>query len=172
MKEIIIESDVHGVHHVHIDDEDYEKLSKYKWYISKGRNTFYVHRDIHIRSIKGKTSKKVMSIHRQIMRLDFGDKLVVDHINGDGLDNRKENLRVCTNIQNCQNRVNNRENCTSEYKGVYWDKSRSLWASEIKVNTKKTYLGRFKNENDAALAYNIAAIKYFGEYAKLNVIKE
>ncbi len=96
-------------------------------------------------------------------------EMQIDHVNGNKLDNRKSNLRTCTASENQHNQglqINN----TSGYKGVIWIVSRDLWRAQIKINSKQIYLGYFKNPNDAARAYNGAAIKLHGEFACLNKI--
>lgn len=168
MKEIIINSKKYGQKLVLVDDEDYEELSKYTWYLSKGKHTLYVLRDIHIGMFDGKSKKYSIAIHRHIMKLQKGDKILVDHIDGDGLNNQRSNLRLCTVTENNRNQIHSAGTFSSVYKGVYWDKSKNTWAAEIRINKKKTYLGRFKNEKDAAIAYDLAAIKHFGEFACLN----
>lgn len=139
-----------------VDDEDYERLSKYRWHGGQYVTTL----------IEG-NCKKMM--HRIIM--DCTDpSLHVDHRNHNTYDNQKDNLRVCTISQNVTNRKASK-NSTSKYLGVSFDKRRSIWRSQITTNKKTYHLGRFKNEVDAAIAYNNAAIKAHGEYANLNVFK-
>lgn len=169
MKEIIIESKVHGTHIVQVDDEDYEELSKYKWYLAKGKHTFYVHRDASIHE-NGKRVKKItILMHRQIMGLQSDDKRLVDHIDGCGTNNQKINLRICTATENNRNRVHSRGDFASQYKGVYWDRQRCIWVASIRVDKKDIHLGRYKNEEDVAKVYDWAAIKYFKEFACVNL---
>jgi len=92
----------------------------------------------------------------------------VDHRNHDTLDNKDNNLRICKHIENCRN-IRKRSGCTSKHKGVSWHKKLEKWIARIMFN-KAVYLGSFKNEIDAAEAYNQAALKYFGEFANLNNI--
>ena len=117
-------------------------------------------------------------MHRVIMNLQKIDiaennsKLEVDHRNNDGLDNRKENLRVCTHQQN---RANSKlqSNNTSGYKGVVYNNEsgrRKRWTVRMKVDNKNVYVGRYLTKEEAASAYNEAAKKYYGEYARLNII--
>lgn len=106
-------------------------------------------------------------LHRLIMNAQSGQ--YVDHINGNKLDDRKSNLRICTNAENMWNR-NAQRNNTSGYKGVYRNKPTNNWKSIIIVNQKSIHLGYFDDITDAAKAYNEAAIKYHGEFASLNEI--
>jgi hypothetical protein len=110
---------------------------------------------------------------RYIMNCPKG--MVVDHINGNRLDNRKSNLRICTQFQNTKNRFKSRSN-KSGYKGVSFFKAKyplkKPWVAEIVYNYKRISLGYFYTKEDAAKAYNKKAIELFGEFAKLNVIKE
>ena len=101
--------------------------------------------------------------------LEAGDTRQVDHINHDGIDNRKSNLRICSSNQNKMNRRPNR-NKIAKYKGLCLNKKTGKWIVRISVNGKRLYLGTFKNEATAASKYNEAAIKYHGEFAKLNEI--
>lgn len=148
-----------------IDDDDYEKLSKIKWYYRK--NEGYAVGNLPSPE-KGVYPKVLM--HRYIMDAPKGKQ--VDHINGNKLDNRKSNLRIATastNKANCGLRKSN----TSGYKGVSIQKGRTKkWAAQIKVDYNRIHLGYFYTKEEAALAYNEAALKYFGEFAKLNILKE
>lgn len=146
-----------------IDEED-KKLIKYacrEVYTSKHSNTRYV---------MTKISKRTAYVHRLIAEAMLKRKFLknerVDHINGDGTDNRRENLRICTHHQNMGNQPA-RRNGSSKYKGV--SKTRTgNWAVRIWNNYKCINIGTFSNEREAGKAYNEQAIKYFGEYAKLN----
>lgn len=135
-----------------VDDEDYEELSKYKWYYK-----LYA-----VRSgwVTGK--RTTIRMHRQIMSAKPGQE--VDHRNGHRLDNRKVNLRVCSKNQNQWNRK--RQGGSSEHKGVYWNKRNKRWRAQIQMNGQYIYLGEFKEEIQAAEAYSLAATKLFGEYAR------
>ena len=101
------------------------------------------------------------------MILDVPEGMVVDHINGNGLDNRKANLRVCSVAQNNCNRRPQR-NCISKYKGVTRTRRGKPWRAVITINRKTRSLGSFASEIEAANAYDEAAKKYHGEYASLN----
>jgi hypothetical protein len=104
-------------------------------------------------------------MHRQILGAPPGQQ--VDHINGDTLDNRRVNLRLATHGQNQHNRGKYRNN-KSGYKGVSWDKAAGKWRAQIKFNNKKYNLGRYHDPIEAALAYDAAAIRLHGAFARLN----
>ena len=93
----------------------------------------------------------------------------VDHIDGNGLNNQRNNLRIVTNQQNGMNQKKQRRSTTSRYKGVCWHNKNKGWMAGIKHNRKTIYLGCYETEEEAALAYNTEATRIFGEYAKLNV---
>lgn len=108
------------------------------------------------------------SMHRFIMNAPKG--VVVDHIDGDGLNNRKVNLRFATRSQNGQNRAKKDNKRSSKYKGVSWAKPIERWVAVIRANGKLNYLGSFIDEDAAAVAYNHAALEHFGQFALLNEI--
>jgi hypothetical protein len=137
-----------------VDEEDYELVSQYKWCLLPGHRTDYAQHSIR----KGKT---------QLMhRLITGYKQT-DHINGDGLDNRRCNLRPATHHQNGANQRIRIDNI-SGFKGVYFRKGRGYWVAQIGVDGKTIHLGHFDNRVNAARAYDTAALEHFGEYARLN----
>lgn len=148
-----------------VDDEDYELVSKHKWqYCLVGR-----HRDRECAMSrswwKGHGKKRTIIMSRLIMNAPKG--MVVDHKNLDTLDNRRDNLRVCTNQQNIFN-SKPMKNKSSRYKGVSWNKVIKKWEAYISPNGKQIALGYYENEIDAAKAYNKAALKYYKEFARLN----
>lgn len=143
-----------------VDDDDYDELSKYNWVANKPNKTcVYARRN-------SKDGNHYM--HRIITDCPKG--MEVDHINGDKLDNRKLNLRICTHSNNGKNMKPWSKGTSSIYKGVCWENFTSRWKAEITIDRKHITLGRFSNEADAALAYNAAAIKYHGGFARLNIL--
>ena len=111
---------------------------------------------------------KVVHMHREIVSPPDG--FVIDHANGNGIDNRRENIRICTISQNVQNSSRRSDN-SSGFKGVGWHKNKK-WRVQIMVNGRVTHVGMFSDIVDAAKAYNDAAVKCFGEFAKLNEIPQ
>ena len=135
-----------------VDDEDFEILNKYKWHAWKGRNTYYARRKLS--DINGKFAQTF--IHWEVLGGRPESGYVTDHINGNGLLNIKNNLRVVTRRQNCQNKRNIMT--TSQYPGVHWDKARNKWMAKIRIYGVAKNLGRFKIETDAAAAYERAVV--------------
>lgn len=147
-----------------VDDEDFEWLNQWKWYAQKVRNGyFYAMRNSYQRG-----KRHMILMHRQILGLEYGDKRKGDHRNHNTLDDRRDNMRICTSQQNRYNSKANQET-SSRFKGVSWEKEDKKWGARIKkINGKNKRLGRFKLEELAALAYDIAAIHEFGKFAYLN----
>ena len=114
--------------------------------------------------------QKVVWMHREIMKA--GDREFCDHINRNGLDNRKANLRLATRSQNAWNRRKAKIESRSKYKGVSWYNRGKRWNARIHVNRKEKFLGIFADEIEAAKAYDAAARKCFGEFAQLNFDKK
>lgn len=138
-----------------VDAEDYDWLSKYKWHASKKEYNWYACRNY---------NRSIVGMHQVIMNAPKG--MLVDHIDHNGLNNRRSNLRVCTSSQNHQNRERTRG--TSKYKGVYREKRYRKWCASIHFEGRNYYLGSFSNELDAAKAYDLKAAELFGEFAYLN----
>ncbi len=145
-----------------VDAEDYEWLCKCKWYAQRVGKNYYA---------RNRRKEGLVSMHRVIMNAPKG--LVVDHINHNTLDNRRKNLRLCTWAQNNQNRrPSKRKNKLSKYKGVSFDKKRKVFRVLIWHNKKQYFLGTFKDEKEAAKAYDRKACELFGEFAYLNFPQE
>lgn len=142
-----------------VDDEDFEYLNQWRWKF---------HHNYAIRTTKKLNICCDIAMHRIIMK-NTDINFITDHINGNTLDNRKCNLRLCNKQQNSWNRKIHKNN-SSGYKGVIFIKSLNKYKSLIIYNKKLYYLGVFYDKKDAAKAYNKAAIKFFGEFAKLNEI--
>ena len=156
-----------------IDNEDFELVNSFKWYIQKAKisNTTYARIDYVIKGVI-----TVTFMHRLILGLT-DTKILVDHIDHNGLNNQKNNLRIVNHSQNMANR-RSRENSSSKYLGVsifrrhYKNNNYTYWQALIQKDKKLIRLGLFKNEVDAAIAYNKKAIELHGEFANLNKIEQ
>ncbi len=133
-----------------VDDEDFEMLSKFKWYAYFG-NSWYA-----------KTNIKCQSVHMHQLLLP--NVIMIDHIDRNGLNNQRENLRVCTHTQNQSNSGPRK----GKYKGVSYKKEQNRFVAQIQKHGKKVHIGYFNIETEAALAYDEAARVLFGEFAYLN----
>jgi hypothetical protein len=147
-----------------VDDEDYDELRRYRWSAAKKGNTYYVRR-----GGNSKRGIKQIIMHRIIIGAKDDD--FVDHRDGNALNNQKINLRICKPQQNSWN---SKPHCNSlsKYKGVTLRANASLkkrWRAGIEINGKNIHLGDYYTEEEAALAYDKAAIKRQGEFARLNV---
>jgi len=142
-----------------VDDDDYEWINRWKWYL---KNSGYAVRSL-IAIEDGVKRSFTIGMHREINRTPKG--LMTDHINGEKLDNRKQNLRNATPGQNQRNKPMLRNN-KSGYRGVHTTKPK--WIARIRLNGKDIYLGNFENEVDAAEVYDIAAYHLHGEFASFN----
>jgi len=145
-----------------LDQHDYYHLGKLKWYFTGFDGKFYAVRNFTIDNIR----TKIVSMHRELINAPKG--LLVDHKNGNSLDNRKSNLRLATRGQNLCNSKRNKDNCTSKYRGVSWHKRSRKWRIGLQSEGKCVVSKLFDNEIDAAKAYDEAAKKYHGEFARLN----
>lgn len=147
-----------------VDSDDYMRLNRYKWYAARGGNSFY--------AVRGKWSKyprkrRTISMHNLIIPIPDG--YIADHINHNGLDNRNKNLRAATQAQNARNARYPKENCSSKYRGVCYNKQTKKWRAIIVFNRKRRQIGYFQDEKEAARAYDREAKKFFGEFAILNL---
>jgi hypothetical protein len=143
-----------------VSEQDYHMLTQHKWSYD-GR---YARASIYYKDVR---------MHRLIMQAPLAQaaakelEVEVDHINGDKLDNRRENLRLVTKSQN----QHNKPSCNSrKYKGVSREKSRRKWKAQIHFNNKDLFLGHFDTDHEAARAYNAAARIHFGDHARFNII--
>lgn len=146
-----------------ISAEDYERVSQFHWSAAVRQHTVYASRAV--RRSDGTWTNQLL--HRFLLGLT-DPKIVADHINRDGLDNRRCNLRIASQSQNCANSHKHHNARSSQYRGVSWCSRTRKWQAAIRIDSKQTHLGRFADETAAALAYDAAARKHFGEFANCN----
>lgn len=152
-----------------VDDEDYECLIQFKWRAAKN-----VHGQWYAARTDLSTGKpRNLFMHRLLLNVPKG--MQTDHINGDGLDNRKNNLRICDNVQNSGNKGKSKSKNgkpASKYKGVWYDnrndRGSKPWRARLNYRGKIVYECYFTTETEAAKSYDQAAIRYLGEFARLN----
>jgi len=150
-----------------VDDDIFDELNQDKWYALKNKRTFYAVRNV--RKADGKQTS--LKMHRVIIQTPSG--METDHIDHNGLNNQRSNLRICTTIENSHNKraeVKEDTKYSSNYVGVSWHKDNKKWRANIASNGKDIHLGYFNNELDAAIAYNNALKKYHSVVTRLNVI--
>ena len=140
-----------------IDNEDYKYIISIRWNPSKNGNTFYA------------ASKNGILMHRTILNPPPG--MEPDHIDHNGLNNQRANLRICTHSQNLANQLIKKFG-TSKFRGVSWNKQRKKWVAQITKEQKDYHIGCFNDEIVAAKEYNKKAIDLFGEFALLNILGE
>lgn len=161
IQENVIKIPITGKHasgkFVLIDKEDYDLVSKFRWYCVLSGKNYYAHTSV--RMADGK--RKTLPIHRLILDV-IDSKQMIDHINGNGLDNRRSNLRICGSAENQHN-----SRPRKGYKGVF-QKKNGTFVAKICYNRKTYNIGYYDSEEDAARAYNLKAIELFGEFACLN----
>lgn len=141
-----------------VNDDDYMWLSQYKWHHARGKNTFYA---VRTATVSGRQTTERMH------RLLLPGVAQVDHIDGNGLNNQRWNLRGSNNTTNHRNQ-RMRVDSTTGLKGVYWYEARKMYRAYIKVDNKTIYLAWTKDKYEASRAYDEAAIKYFGEFSLTN----
>lgn len=145
-----------------VDDADYEWLNQWKWYTYKGKYTYYVARHT---SRKDKPRKLIL-MHRFILNTPKG--MDVDHRNHNGLDNQRHNIRTCTRRQNLCNKT---PSSKSGFLGVRYVPVNNNYSATINVNKRRIFLGVFKTDTEAAIAYNKAAKIHHEGFANFNIIK-
>ena len=150
-----------------VEPADYYKFGHLKWSAAGENERFYAVRVLK-QTIAGRV--KTSFLHREI--LDAPKGTLVDHENGDSLDNRRANLRFATPAQNTYNRPKIRGKTASKYIGLYFIKEIKKWGARIRYQGKRIYLGSFETQIEAAKAYDEAAKKYHGEFARLNFTEE
>lgn len=158
-----------------VDDEDYDELIKHNWHVRIcSKSHLYA---VRYKKING--LKLLIKMHRQILSVK-DKKILVDHKDHNGLNNQRSNIRICNTSENLKN-CRKKSNTSSKYLGVYLSTCkrvrkngnlyfRQSWVASIRVNKKKKFLGSFSNEIEAAIAYNLAATLYHGEFANLNIV--
>jgi len=148
-----------------VDDEDFDRLSLHKWHAIKGRGRLYTYYAIRNAKVNGRDT--IIQMHREILGLSTGGPGIVDHKDGNGLHNSKNNIRLATystNNYNCKMKCSN----TSGYRGVSWYERYGKWWAYINVNGKRIFCGYYSNKMDAVIARDKAAVRFYGKDAILN----
>ncbi len=138
-----------------VDDADHARLSRFKWCAHKNGGRFYA-----VRRKDGRIAK----LHREVIR-ETDPSRIVDHINHDGLDCRRQNLRVCSHQENIRNRAGQTRVSSSGIRGVSWDRTQNRWLSYITISGKRKTLGSFKSKFEAGKVSENARRRYFGAFS-------
>lgn len=166
-KNVIIPSSKKYLHlRIFVSQRDFKRANKFKWYITYRKGSYRIFRTSTIDGVR-----RTMYLPRFLLSI-VDPKITVDHKDTDTLNNKRSNLRIATYQQNGCNKRKLNTTTTSRYKGVHIHNTHGYkyWRAQIRVNYKNISLGLFKTENEAAVAYNENAIKYHGEFARLNKI--
>lgn len=147
-----------------IDDEDFEYIMQWKWTAYKGRNTYYAKRNMN-----NKGDNIGFQMHRSLMRV-YDRSILIDHIDGNGLNNQKANLRICNYSQNGANKLKRKGSNGTKFIGITFRKDTKKWAAQVMKDYKHISLGCYNSDIDAAIAYNKKAVELHGEFAVLNKI--
>jgi hypothetical protein len=150
------EIQLEGGHTALIDDADALRCGRYRWKVLEGPNTVYV------------VSSNGKLLHRLLLNAPKG--MDVDHIDRNGLNNHRNNLRLATRYQNIANSAKRRSPSTSRYRGVFWNKLCGKWSAQITTDGQSVHLGVYDSEEDAARAYNVALLGKAGEFALPNAL--
>lgn len=140
-----------------VDDCDYDSLNEFRWYTNKNYRTYYA---------ATKRPEQTVQMHRVILSAPMG--VLVDHIDGNGLNNQRANLRFASPSENTAHRLHRPAVTSSRYRGVTYNRRTSSWQAGIKVAGKSRHLGLFECEDVAAHAYDAAARRTWGQFAVCN----
>lgn len=167
MKEIEISGGLYAT----VSDCDFEDLSRFNWRQYKGGNGggIYARRDARFKKQRQGVSMHRIVMERLLCRHLF-DEEIVDHIDGNTLNNTRENIRLASPAQNVWNRHTPLRNI-SGYHGVYWHKPSQKWRVILSVNYKRVYGGEFTCKHEAARLYNKLALQHRGQFARLNIVE-
>ena len=146
-----------------VSSEDYEEIIKHNWHAAYSKGRWEARRGVHI---NGK--QYLLMMHRAIMGLDKKDNRYVDHIDGDSLNNKRENLRICTNQENQYNQKGPNKDGSSGYRGVTWSKKNGAWQVSVRKGGVLYHGGYFNAPQIAAISRDTLAIKLHGRFANLN----
>ena len=144
-----------------VDDADYDHLSQWKWKAKEDKGNLYACRRFKTDSGKSKS----ILMHREILKAPPG--AIIDRKDGNGLNNQRENIRLCSYEQNAMNRKK-RRGCSSKFKGVHYDPRRNKWRVQIVANGRKIRLNSFSSEAEAAAVYDRMARELFGDFSRVN----